>query len=97
MFGVKVTLQDPEASVQLVALKVPVLLLVNDTVPIGVTAPVPEASETVAVHVVAEPVPTVAGEHETAVELERIVDATVKDPALPVWIEFPPYVPVINA
>jgi hypothetical protein len=37
--------------VQLVALKVPVELLVKVTVPTGVTAPVPEESATVAVHV----------------------------------------------
>jgi hypothetical protein len=37
----------PAARVQVVELKVPVLLVVNVTVPVGVTAPVPEASATV--------------------------------------------------
>jgi len=69
--------------VQLVALKVPVLPVVNDTVPVGVTAPVPEASATVAVHVVAVPTVTLAGVHETVVVLARIVDVSVKVPLLP--------------
>jgi hypothetical protein len=67
-----------------VALKVPVLLLVKVTVPVGVTAPVPEESATVAVQVVADPVPTVAGEQDNVVVLARIVDVTVNDPLLPV-------------
>ena len=45
------TLHVPEARVQVVALKVPVLLVVKLTVPVGVTAPAPEASLTVTVHV----------------------------------------------
>ncbi len=84
------TLQDPDASVQLVALKVPVELLVKLTVPVGVIAPVPDASETVAVQLVAEPVPTVAGEHATDVVLDLMVDARVKVPLLPVCTLFPP-------
>ena len=67
-----------------VELNVPVLLLVNVTVPVGVMAPVPEESATVAVQVVAEPVPTVAGEQDTAVVLARMVDARVNVPLLPV-------------
>jgi hypothetical protein len=67
-----------------VLLKVPVELLVNVTVPVGVTAPVPEESVTVAVQVVATPVFTLAGVHETLVALDLIVDATVKVPLLPV-------------
>jgi len=74
----------PEARVQLVALNVPVLLLVNVTVPVGVTAPVPELSATVAVHVLAVLSRTLAGEHATVVVLERIVDASVKVPVLAV-------------
>jgi len=85
--------------VQLVALKVPVLLLVKVTVPVGVTAPVPEESATVAVHVVATPELTDAGLHETVVLLDRIVDASVKVPLLPAWIPSwnAAYVAVINA
>ncbi len=75
----------PAASVQLVALKVPVELLVKVTVPVGVIAPVPEESDTVTVQVVDTPVPTVAGEHATEVELDLIVEARVKVPLLPVW------------
>jgi hypothetical protein len=70
--------------VQLVALKVPVLLLVKVTVPVGVTAPVPEESATVAVQVEATLSKTLAGEHATVVVVERIVDASVNVPLLPV-------------
>ena len=73
-----------------VALNVPVLLLVNVTVPVGVTEPVPELSVTVAVHVDATLSRTLAGEHATEVALARIVDASVKVPVLPVWTESPP-------
>jgi hypothetical protein len=79
-----VTLQVPAVSVQLVALKVPVLLLVKVTVPVGVTAPVPEESATVAVQVVADPVPTEVGEHAIVVVLALMVEARVKVPLLPV-------------
>jgi len=76
--------------VQLVALKVPVLLLVNVTVPVGVTAPVPEESATVAVHVDATLSRTLAGEQDTEVVLDLMVEASVKVPLLPVWTESPP-------
>jgi hypothetical protein len=82
--GVNVTLHEPALRVHVVELNVPVLLLVNVTVPVGVTAPAPEASDTVAVHVDAEPLLTEAGEQDTVVVLARIVDATVNDPLLPV-------------
>jgi hypothetical protein len=74
-----VTLQVPEASVQLVALKVPVELVVNETVPVGVVAPVPDESATVAVQVDATLSRTLAGEHAIAVVVERcwIVKVTV--------------------
>jgi hypothetical protein len=94
---VNVTLQLPEARVQVVELNVPVLLLVKLTVPVGVTAPVPDESATVAAQVVGEPVPTVAGEQATVVVLERIVEAGVKVPLLPECTESPPYVPVMSA
>jgi hypothetical protein len=85
-----VTLQVPEARVQVVELNVPVLLVVKVTVPVGVTAPVPEASATVAVQVVAVLSRTLAGEQATAVEEARIVEARVKVPLLPVWTLSPP-------
>jgi hypothetical protein len=87
--GVYVTLQLPADRVQLVELNVPVLFVVNGTVPVGVTAPVPEESATVAVQVVgnvlpASPIPTEDGLHETVVVVDRLVDASVKVPLLPV-------------
>jgi len=78
-----VTLQVPAARVHVVLLNVPVLLLENVTVPVGVTAPVPDASATVAVQVLAVLSRTLAGEHATVVEDARIVDASVKVPLLP--------------
>ena len=69
---------------QVVELKVPVLLLVKVTVPVGVIAPVPEESATVAVQVDATLSRTLAGEHETVVVLDLIVEARVKVPVLPV-------------
>jgi hypothetical protein len=76
--------------VQVVELNVPVLLVVNVTVPVGVTAPVPDASATVAAHVEATLSRTLAGEHATLVVVVLIVDATVKVPLLPVWTLSPP-------
>jgi len=80
----------PALRVQLVALKVPVLLLAKLTVPVGVTAPAPEESVTVAVHVVGLPVVTDAGEQVTDVEDDLMVDVTVNVPLLPVWTLSPP-------
>jgi hypothetical protein len=70
--------------VQLVALKVPVELLVKVTVPVGVTAPVPEESTTVAVQVDATLSRTLAGEQATVVVVARFVEARVNVPLLPV-------------
>jgi len=69
--------------VQLVALNVPVLLLVKLTVPVGVTAPDPELSETVKVQVVGLLFATLVGEQETAVVVALFVDAPVNVPVLP--------------
>jgi hypothetical protein len=75
----------PEASVQDAAgVKVPVELVVNETVPVGVTAPVPEASVTVAVQVLGVLSRTLAGLQVTEVEDALIVEARVKVPLLPV-------------
>ena len=90
------TLQLPEVRVQVVALKVPVEFVVNDTVPIGVTAPVPEPSATVAVQVLGVLSSTPAGEHATVVVEMRLVDEAVKVPLLPEWLASPLYVPVIK-
>ena len=79
------TLHVPEARVQVVALKVPVLLVVKLTVLVGVTAPAPEASLTVTVHVLGVLSRTLAGEHVTLALDALIVEAMVKVPLLPVW------------
>jgi hypothetical protein len=76
--------------VQVAELNVPVLLVVNVTVPVGVIAPVPEPSATVAVQVLAVLSRTLAGLQATVVVLERIIDASVNVPLLPVWTESPP-------
>jgi hypothetical protein len=82
--GVYVTLHVPEARVQLVALNVPVSFEVKVTVPVGVTAPVPEVSATVAVIVTGVLSRTVAGEPDTVVAPDLIVEARVNVPLLPV-------------
>ena len=74
----------PAAKVHVVALKEPVELVANDTEPVGVTAPAPEESATVTVHVDAVLSRTLAGEHVTVVVVARLVDASVKVPLLPV-------------
>jgi hypothetical protein len=79
-----VTLQLPLARVQVVLLKVPVLLVVNVIVPVGVIAPRPDESETVAVHDVAVPTLTELGLQLTVVAVVRIVDVTTNVPELPV-------------
>ena len=84
------TLQVPAARVHVAELNVPVLLLVNVTVPVGVTPPAPEASATVAVQVDAVFSATLAGEQATVVDEARIVEASVNVPLLPVWTESPP-------
>ena len=77
------TLHVPAAKVHDVALNEPVLFDVKLTLPVGVTAPAPEASATVTVQVVADPVFTEAGEQVTAVVVARLVEARVNEPLLP--------------
>jgi len=68
-----------------------VLLVVNVTVPVGVTAPVPDASATVAVQLLAVFSATLAGEHTTVVVDALMVEVTVNAVlALPVWTLSPP-------
>ena len=74
---------------QLVALNVPVELVVNDTEPVGVIAPVPDASATVTVQVDAVLSNTLAGEQLTVVVDARIVEASVNVPLLPVCVLSP--------
>jgi hypothetical protein len=66
-----------------VVLNVPVLLVVNVTVPVGVIAPAPDASATVAVQVDATLSNTLAGEHATVAVVARLVEARVNVPLLP--------------
>ena len=73
-----------------VELKVPAALEVKLTEPVGVTAPAPDVSVTLAVQVLAWLTVTDEGEQDTAVEVDRIVDVIVKAPLLPVWVESPP-------
>jgi hypothetical protein len=73
---VYVTLHVPLARVHEAAgVKVPVELVVKVTVPVGVIAPVPEESATVAVQVLGVLSRTLAGLHATAVVVVRRVDA----------------------
>ena len=62
--------------------KVPVPLLVNETVPVGALAVPPEVSVTVAVHDVAAFTATDAGEQLTAVVVVRLVTVNVAVPEL---------------
>jgi hypothetical protein len=71
--------------VQLVALNVPVLFVVNVTVPVGV----PLLDVTVAVHVDAVLSRTLAGEHAIAVLVAPALAASRNVPLLPVWTESP--------
>lgn len=80
--GVYVTMQLPEARMHVVLLKLPVLFVVNVTVPVGVTAPVPEASETVAVHVLAVLSRTLAGEQLILILDNRMVEVRMNCPEL---------------
>ena len=84
--GVYVTLQVPEARVQLVALKVPVEFEVKVTVPVGV----PVLDVTVAVQVEAVLSRTDAGEQEIAVLVAPALTASVNVPLLPLWTLSPP-------
>jgi hypothetical protein len=81
---VYVTLHVPAARVQVVLLNVPVEFVVKVTVPVGVIAPVPDASATVAVQVLAVLSRTLAGEHTTVVDDALMVEASVNVPLLPV-------------
>jgi len=73
--------------VHVVEVKVPVLLVVKVTVPVGVIPPVPEESATVAVQLVAVLSGTLAGEQATVVVVVRGLTARVNVPLLVVWLE----------
>jgi hypothetical protein len=75
--------------VQVVDAKVPVLLVVKVTVPVGAMPPVPDESATVAVQLVAVLTVTLAGEHATVVVVVLLLTVRVNVPLLPVWPESP--------
>ena len=79
-----VTLHVPETRVHVVELKVPVAFDENVTVPVGVMAPAPDESATVAAHVVFTPELTEPGVQVTVVVVARRVEASVNVPLLPV-------------
>jgi hypothetical protein len=67
--------------------KVPVPLLLNMTVPVGVIAPVVDVSVTVAMHIVGTFTATLAGVHETLIVVAcRALTARRKDPLLAEWV-----------
>jgi hypothetical protein len=70
--------------VHVVLVKVPVEFVVKVTVPVGVTAPAPEESATVAVQLVATLSRTLGGAQASVVVVVRMADARVKAPLLPV-------------
>ena len=70
--------------------KVPVLPVVNDTVPLGVIAVPVAVSVTVAVHVVACPTATVFGLQVTLVVVVRRLTVTLALPVLVAWLASPP-------
>ena len=71
-----VTWHDPALRVQLVRLKVPVELLMNETVPDGVIAPVPEVSVTSTAQELGLLSGTLAGEQVTDVAVVLVVEAS---------------------
>ena len=72
------------------------LLVAKVADPVGVTAPVPELSVTVAVQLVGVLSTTPTGVHETVVVVERGVEVTVKAAlVLPAWTLSPAKLPVI--
>ena len=80
----------------LLGLNVPVELVAKVADPLGVTAPAPEESVTVAVQLVAWLSITLAGVHDTVVVVERLVEVTVNAAlVLLVWILSPANEPVI--
>jgi len=94
--GLYVTEHDADApvplSVQGDPVNVPVPLLANDTVPVGVTAVPAELSVTVAVHVTVPPTLIEEGEQLTLVMVVRDVTVTVVQALLVAWAVSPLYV-----
>jgi len=73
-----------------------VLLVAKVAEPVGVTAPAPEESVTVAVQLVGVLSRTLAGAHDTVVVVDLIVDVTVNAAlVLPVWTLSPAKLPVM--
>jgi hypothetical protein len=95
--GVNVTLQVPEARLQVVAERVPAPpVLVNVTVPVGVDVVGGDVSVTVTLQVEGCPISTVASEHEMLVLVVRSVTVTLVVPTGNAECDGSPlYVPVI--
>ena len=101
-FEVYVTVHEdedpPPLSVHVDALKVPLLLVVKPTLPVGVVCVPVSTSRTVTVHVVDSPGAIVAGEQLTPVVVRRFVVAvTAAVPELVPCPPSPPYAAVIVA
>jgi len=78
------------ASVQGEPVKVPVLPVVNATVPLGVIAVPAAVSVTVTVHVDGDPTFTVFGLQVSLVVVVRRLTVTLALPVLPRWLVSPP-------
>jgi hypothetical protein len=98
MLAVQLADMPVPVNVQVVVENVPVPLLLNVTVPVGVVAPVADVSVTVAVHVVGLLTATLAGVHETLTVVAcRALTASRNVPLLPEWVvSLGVKVPVIN-
>src|SRR5712691_1623025 len=84
--GVSVTVQvelvEPVVSVHGLVVKPPVPLVANETVPVGADLVPGSVSLTVAVQLLVPFSGTEAGEHVTAVEVDRFVTARANGPAV---------------
>lgn len=97
--GMNLTPQDAvepvPAKVQLVTLKLPVTpVAVKLTDPVGVVAPTAEVSVTVAMQVDTW-LASMGLEHERLTLVECLPGDNMVDPALPLWLLSPGYVPVM--
>ena len=80
----------PRAHVAADGVKVPLPVDVQLIDPVGVVGVPPEASVTVAVHVVAPDTPIGLGAHTTVVVVVRCVTVSVADVLLAWWVASPP-------
>ena len=78
------------ASVQLGWEKMPIEFEAKPTEPLGVITEPTSLSVTVATQLVAVLFVTGLGEHETLVEVDRLLTTTLELPELVLWLESPP-------